>query len=1351
MSTKNSINVSISQNVKLSQASKELETILQRLEHGTTLNRFYRKSNKLERRFFRTRLDTRQLIWFPEGSNINCRNICSLDLREIKEIRIGPKQKWLDSLLSTPNNGNLNDLTNNGQSISTNGNIVKKWEKYERSQCFVIFYGISFNLKTLTCAASSPNECEQWVRGLRFLSSDSLRVPYEQQMDIWLRKELCQLPDPSNITNDGEIRMKDLKAFLYRNSYKLPSVKLKQLFAQVDIEKSGSLSWKKFKQSFYERILFDERIIEHFSTYMISAPNSNGTSCGWEGRISYAELRRFLTVEQHEHLSPHYVNEKTIEDHQETINAVDQSNGQPRPLFRLHSLLKTFFCENSPRINSSEPYLAAHEFVSFLFSKTNELWDSAKYSSIHQNMDRPLTHYWIASSHNTYLTGDQIRSVSSVDCYARALRMGCRCIEIDCWDGSDGKPVIYHGHTLTSKIRFLDVIKTINEHAFVTSEYPVILSVENHCNLAQQRYMASVFKEVFGDVLLTQPLEKNGTEMPSPNQLRRKIIIKHKKLPDDTQESPPAPPSPTEFSADINDLDVSKSIKNGILYMETKPNEWKPYYFVLSARNSLYYFENNDNLNVIESQNSGNTSTLLLEEDDEEQPLISRQTNGTQTMGDIISSTLVTNATSLADLSNSSNSEELHFDEPWFHGHITGNGLKGRKEAERRIEAHVGKIDGCFLVRDSDSFIGDYSLSFWKGGQVHHARIRQKRLCNGRLKYYLVEPLMFDTLYYLVTYYQSNPVKAGNISQCLTDPVPPTTSYADKDWYVDTFTREEADNLLRRVSFDGAFLVRRKVTDPTSGQDTYLISFRAKGKIVHCRIRREGRLYLLFCHHRKFENIADLITYYQKNALYQGVRLKTPINQKNIDEIGAENPYDTESSYLYASLDGSIGPITVKALYDYNAQRFDELSFCKHAIITNVVKPRSNQGHEFGWWKGDYGGKRQQWFPANFVQEISAISTTDSSTAPNGYEFPSRGSLSLIGANVSLVNFPKIANQSLPFEPNFSILIQLSNSSSTEVLKMVGCDQDLHEWALKLQESCTTFSTNVPLPISTKSCSKKSSNDIEKNFKIAQELSNLIIYCRSVTFAPDRVGNFTEMCSFPETKLDKWLSATTCGFMLNFNTHQFTRVYPKGSRLDSSNYDPIRMWNIGVQMAAINYQTDDRAMQLNHAKFALQNGACGYVLKPKVMFEKWFSPYLNGGISEVVQSWSVTVWLISARHLTKSRGRGGVISPFVEIELVGTEYDNMKHRSPTITDNGLNPYWNESYRFEVACPELAFIRFVVYDEDVFGEPQFVGQATYPLPTIRRGFRSVRLCNEHSEELEMAAILVQIDIKSSINS
>jgi hypothetical protein len=69
--------------------------------------------------------------------------------------------------------------------------------------------------------------------------------------------------------------------------------------------------------------------------------------------------------------------------------------------------------------------------------------------------------------------------------------------------------------------------------------------------------------------------------------------------------------------------------------------------------------------------------------------------------------------------------------------------------------------------------------------------------------------------------------------------------------------------------------------------------------------------------------------------------------------------------------------VTVKALYDYKATRDDELSFCKHAIITNVNKI------EDGWWRGDYGGKKQHWFPSNYVEVIEPEENHDDNVSEN--------------------------------------------------------------------------------------------------------------------------------------------------------------------------------------------------------------------------------------------------------------------------------------------------------------------------------------------------------------------------------
>ena len=88
--------------------------------------------------------------------------------------------------------------------------------------------------------------------------------------------------------------------------------------------------------------------------------------------------------------------------------------------------------------NNTEEGLNRTGLTMLLFSEENSILNPVFVNTPadEEYLSAPMSHYWINSSHNTYLTGNQYNSRSSVECYVRALRQGCRCIELDCWNSN---------------------------------------------------------------------------------------------------------------------------------------------------------------------------------------------------------------------------------------------------------------------------------------------------------------------------------------------------------------------------------------------------------------------------------------------------------------------------------------------------------------------------------------------------------------------------------------------------------------------------------------------------------------------------------------------------------------------------------------------------------------------------------------------------------------------------------------------------------------------------------------------------------------------------------------------------
>uniref|UniRef100_A0A2K6DM29 Phosphoinositide phospholipase C n=1 Tax=Macaca nemestrina TaxID=9545 RepID=A0A2K6DM29_MACNE len=263
-----------------------------------------------------------------------------------------------------------------------------------------------------------------------------------------------------------------------------------------------------------------------------------------------------------------------------------------------------------------------------------------------------------------------------------------------------------------------------------------------------------------------------------------------------------------------------------------------------------------------------------------------------------------------------------------------------------------------------------------------------------------------------------------------------------------------------------------------------------------------------------------------------------------------------------------------------------------------------------------------------------------------------------------------------------------------------------------------------------------------KTMKLCRELSDLVVYTNSVA-AQDIVDDGTtgNVLSFSETRAHQVVQQKSEQFMI-YNQKQLTRIYPSAYRIDSSNFNPLPYWNAGCQLVALNYQSEGRMMQLNRAKFKT-NGNCGYVLKPQQMCKGTFNPF-SGDPLPANPKKQLILKVISGQQLPKPPDsmfgdRGEIIDPFVEVEIIGLPVDCCKDQTRVVDDNGFNPVWEETLTFTVHMPEIALVRFLVWDHDPIGR-DFVGQRTVTFSSLVPGYRHVYL-----EGLTEASIFVHITI------
>ena len=168
--------------------------------------------------------------------------------------------------------------------------------------------------------------------------------------------------------------------------------------------------------------------------------------------------------------------------------------------------------------------LTLREFNNMLNSPQLSVYKFEKFIE-ELDMDKPLTDYFINSTHNTYITGHQLTGESSIKMYSLSLLEGYRLVELDCYNGQGDDIVITHGYTLVSKLNLEDILRELKSSAFTNSSMPVILSIENHLDEYHQNIMAKKFKEILVDLYIF-PSDNKPDHLPTLRELQNKFIIK---------------------------------------------------------------------------------------------------------------------------------------------------------------------------------------------------------------------------------------------------------------------------------------------------------------------------------------------------------------------------------------------------------------------------------------------------------------------------------------------------------------------------------------------------------------------------------------------------------------------------------------------------------------------------------------------------------------------------------------------------------------------------------------------------------------------------------------------------------
>lgn len=454
-----------------------LDVILAPLHEGCKFLKFGRAGIPHEK-FLRLSEDNKFITWSPGWRFLKRKEECRVYLEDVVDIQEGQGTRPFQR--------------------------HKKWFRETEALSLSLIYGSEG--KTFDIIAHSKKNYDDWFHGLTTLLTSLNKE--KKYLDI--DKQFLKMKwDAADIDNSGRLTKKEVANLVTSIHTDRPTKVIYKFFDEIDIENQGVID-------------FDE-----FCRFMDNLRKRPELEVVW-----FMVLSGMWTDD----IQP--LNVPYVEIHEDVKNSsmpiamfADFWSEMQGEQIIIQDVLSMIY-EVMPMTQGDIHEISYYVWLKIILNKSNDAFDPNKLI-LYQDMNQPLSHYYISSSHNTYLESDQLTGYSSTNRYIDDLQKNCRYVEIDVWDGDNGDPIVTHGHSLTSKIYFFDVIIAIKTYAFKNSPYPLIVSIESHCSLDQQKKMADILSGVLGRMLhLPKILSEDDEQfepLPSPEELKYKIILKGKR------------------------------------------------------------------------------------------------------------------------------------------------------------------------------------------------------------------------------------------------------------------------------------------------------------------------------------------------------------------------------------------------------------------------------------------------------------------------------------------------------------------------------------------------------------------------------------------------------------------------------------------------------------------------------------------------------------------------------------------------------------------------------------------------------------------------------------------------------